>query len=91
HEFTSDETWGNYHRGVASGLVGNIPKLNEYFDELLRENDNGIEWRVELKRRADELKKMSNVDSNEFRTEIVNIINETRKLKKLNEMEIVIG
>jgi hypothetical protein len=90
HSFTSDELWGNYHRGVASGLTGNIRKLNEYFDELLNANDDGIEWRLELKRRTNELKEIANADANEFKEKIVNIIYETRKLKKLNEVEVII-
>ncbi|MDR1241608.1 MAG: hypothetical protein LBM00_02315 [Deltaproteobacteria bacterium] len=89
HKFTSDELWGNYHRGVMSGLMGNIRKLNEYFDGLLNVTDNGIQWMLELKRRVNELKEIANVDANKFREKIVNIIYETRKLNKLNEMEII--
>ena len=90
HKYHSDSLWGNYHRGIISGLIGNTSNLNKYFDKLLKEPENNIEWIIKLKKEVEELKNVGNNNVAEFIVKIKAIITETRKLKKLEELEIII-
>ena len=90
HNFTSDNFWGNYHKGIISGLVYNINNLNKYFSKILNENDENIGWRIELKNKTNELRKIANDDINKFREKIIDLIKDTRKLKKLDENVVII-
>ena len=88
HEFTSDNLWGNYHKGTICGLTGDQSGLTEYYNKLLTV-DHDVSWANELKNRVTELKEISpNID--EFRQRISEIIHETRELKKLKKLEIEI-
>ena len=86
HNFTNDELWGNYHKGVICGLTKDINGLNKYFEKLLLV-DHDVEWANDLKSRVKELKEIAS-DNSKFRAEILKIILEARKLKKLKSMEI---
>jgi hypothetical protein len=86
YNFTSDELWGNYHRGVICGLVGDMNGLNKYFDMLLAEKHN-VEWANNLKAKVTELKKIS-TNNSKFRAEILETVLESRKLKGLKIMQI---
>jgi hypothetical protein len=90
NNYTSDSLWGNYHRGIISGLNGKINNLHKYFNKLLNEPDNNIEWIKELQKTTKELKDLADNNVNDFIEKIKNIIIETRKLKKLEEKEIII-
>ena len=89
HTFTSDDLWGDYHRGIISGLIGNMNRMNKCFNKLLTVNDN-TEWIIELKQNIKELIEISNNKENKFKETIIDLIKETRKAKRLIEMEIII-
>ncbi len=89
HNFTSEEFWGNYSKGIICGLTNDFNELNQYFDKLLNEN-HPVKWVEELKENTNYLKtKSSNQEI--FTNEILKIIIETRKSKKLSEMEILLN
>jgi hypothetical protein len=88
NEYTSDNLWGNYHRGIVSGLIKNKTNLNKYFNKLLEEPENDINWIIELKKQTKELSDLGNKNIEEFSDRIKKIITETRKLKKLDIKEI---
>ena len=90
NNYTSDSLWGNYHRGIISGLNKEINNLHKYFNKLLNEPDNNIEWIKELQKGTRELKDLADNNVNNFIERIKKIIIETRKLKKLEEKEIII-
>jgi hypothetical protein len=88
HNFTSDDIWGNYHKGTICGLAGDFDKMNKCFDDLLKiENDMQIQWIENLKENVKYLQSKT-CDLELFKAKILKIIAETRKLKKLPEMEI---
>ncbi|MCL1992794.1 MAG: hypothetical protein FWG66_07590 [Spirochaetes bacterium] len=89
-QYTSDDFWGNYHRGIISGLVGNMDNLKKYFEKILNEPDDNIGWRIELKKNIKELKALAEKDSSNFNEKIKGIIKEARKRKNLDEKEIII-
>jgi len=79
---------GNYDRGIISGLNGKKHNLNKYFNKLLEaEDERG--YFEDLKKHTQELKDIAN-NTDDFIQKIKQIIIETRKLKKLDEMEIII-
>ncbi len=86
HNFTSDTLWGNFHKGIICGLTNNIQGLIKYFDALLLV-DHDVEWANDLKSKVRELKEIASNNS-KFKTEILRTILESRKLKKLKDMEI---
>ncbi|MDR2578995.1 MAG: hypothetical protein LBC70_09370 [Chitinispirillales bacterium] len=90
YEYTSDDLWGNYHRGIISGIVGNKNNMNKYFNKLLNENNNNFEWIIELMKRVKELKDIGNNNLGEYIEKIKAIIKETRKLNRLDEIEIIL-
>jgi hypothetical protein len=85
YEFHANTFWGNYHRGIISGLNGNINNLNEYFNKLLAEDY----VKDELENKVKELQKIANDNITGFTKAVTDIIKETRKLKKLEEKEII--
>ncbi len=86
HIFTSEEFWGNYHKGTICGLTNDFDKLNKYYQKLLKET-YPVEWVNELKREVERLR--SKIQSQEqFTEEIIGTIKRTRTLKKLPEIEI---
>jgi len=90
NKYHGNSLWGNYHRGIVSGLIGNTNSLNNYFNELLKIPDNNIEWIKTLKKQVEELKILGNESIEEFISKIKEIIIETRRLKKLEAIEIII-
>ena len=101
YNFSSEELWGNYHKGTICGLTGNFDELNKFYSDLLKVDSTKqwtcgntgvvhsthIEWIDELKENVKYLlKKTSSLDI--FKAEVLNIIAETRRLKKLSEVEI---
>lgn len=88
HKFTSENIWGSYHKGIICGLTGNINGLNKYFERLLQFED-GAPFMVVLKDRTKKLKDVA-TDKDKFIQHIHDIITETRKLKKLKELQIII-
>jgi hypothetical protein len=88
HNFTSDEFWGNYSKGIISGLTNNFDAMNKYFDKLLNRNHN-VKWVDELKDFTNHLKSKC-LNQEVFTNEILKVITETRKSKKLPEMEIIL-
>ena len=88
HNFQNDDLWGNYHKGTICGLAGDFDKMNKYFNDLLKvENDMQLQWIEDLKENVKHLQSKT-YDLELFKAEKLNIISETRKLKKLPEMEI---
>ena len=90
YRFINDELWGNYHKGIISGLVGNLNNLNIFFQKLLDTNYENFDWIKELKNKTSHLKEIANNNKNNFKKEIIEIIKETRNEKKLDEKEIII-
>jgi hypothetical protein len=88
-KYTSDDLWGNYHRGMISGLIGNVDKINKYFVKIL-ENKESLEWVIDLKNTVRKLIEIANDNIELFNMMIIDIIKETRKAKKLDERKIVI-
>jgi hypothetical protein len=88
HEFTSENLWGSFHKGTICGLLGNINGLNNYFDRLLQFEDYAP-YVTELKERTKKLKDIS-IDTDKFKQHVYEIITETRKLKRLKELQIII-
>lgn len=86
--FTSERLWGNYHKGTICGLVGDSIGLTKYYDQLSAVNHD-VPWANKLKTRVSELRKISS-DTYSFRQRISEIIKDTRKLKKLKELDIEI-
>jgi len=101
YNFSSDKLWGNYHKGTICGLTDDFDGLNKYYSNLLKEDsmkqytdgNTGVvhsmrvEWIDELKEKVKYLlTKTSSFDL--FKTEIMSIIVESRRLKKLPEVEI---
>jgi hypothetical protein len=103
HSFSCEETWGNYHKGTICGLTGSFDELNKFYGDLLNVNSTvqavytnkgvvdtvHIKWIDELKENVEHLLTKT-TDLNLFKSEILNIIIETRRLKKLPEVEISI-
>lgn len=83
HQFTSENIWGSYHKGVICGLTNDFTQLSEYFQKLSNEK-HPYEWLNELKNRV----KFLVENQNRFTETIIEIIEKTRVLKKLPEMEI---
>ena len=90
HTFVSEEIWGKYHKGTICGLTGDIEKLNKHYGDLLKyEHRCNAPFIDELKENTKFIQsKASNLEL--FKAEILSIIAETRKLKKLPEMEIML-
>jgi len=88
HEFTSESLWGNYHKGVISGLLGDIDTSKTYFSALLNFNDErNLSFISDLKTKTQALVEL--VDkTDDFNSHILEIINNTREKKKLAEVEI---
>lgn len=86
HEFTSEDLWGSYHKGTICGLTNDIKGLNKYYDRLLAKDDNAP-WAKNLKLHVMELKGIS-VDIDKFRSKITDTIKDTRRLKKLKDLEL---
>ena len=89
HKFNSENLWGNYSKAIISGLIGNLEDTLKYFDKLSATEDN-TPWAKELKERVESLKKhMDNKET--FKESIKQIITETRGLKKLKEINILLN
>jgi len=88
HQFTSDSLWGNYHKGITSGLLGDVENSKTYFSALLNfEDGRDISWISDLKRKAQTLIEL--VDkTDDLNSHIFGIINRTRARKKLKEVEV---
>ena len=101
HSFESEELWGNYHKGIICGLTGDFDELNKFYSDILKQDSirqwtcgntgtvhsTHIHWIDDLKEDVKYLiSKTSSLDL--FKAEILQIIVETRKLKKLSEIEI---
>lgn len=88
HQFTSDSLWGNYHRGVASGLLGDVDNSKIYFLALLNyQDERNIPWIIDLKTKTQELVDL--VDrTKDFNLHVHEIITKTRAKKKLKEVEV---
>lgn len=81
YEFASNNLWGNYHRGIISGLNNDVKKSEEYFNRIL-ENELEYDWQIELKEKVSSLK--SNLkNTKEFKEQVDEIIKNTRTKKKL--------
>jgi hypothetical protein len=90
YKYHSDEIWGNYHRGIVSGLLGKNANMNKYFNKILKINEKVCaEWVLEFKNTVKQIQELANTDINAFKEKIISIINETRKLKRLDEIEII--
>ena len=88
HQFTSDSLWGNYHRGVASGLLGDVDNSKIYLLALLNyQDERNIPWIIDLKTKTQELVDL--VDrTKDFNLHVHEIITKTRAKKKLKEVEV---
>lgn len=89
HNFTSDEFWGNYSKGIICGLTNDFNEQNKYFNKLLNKI-HPVKWADQLKERTNYLITKS-LNQEEFTSEIIKIIIETRKSKKLTEQEILLN
>ena len=85
-EFASDSLWGNYHKGMISGLIGDFNSMKNYYKKLL-EVEHNVEWANELKERTKLLLENS-IDLEDFKSEVEKIIMETRKSKKLDFCQV---
>lgn len=81
-EFASDSLWGNYHKGIVSGLIGDFNSTKIYYESLLNVEHN-FPWVNDLKERTKILLKRTSSLEN-FKSEVEKIILETRKSKKLD-------
>ncbi len=86
HEFTSENLWGSYHKGIICGLLGDINNLNFYFSRLL-ELDLDAPFEKELEKIVIDLKERSS-DLDLFKDTIQSFIKETRGQKKLRDIDI---
>ncbi|SFN56512.1 hypothetical protein SAMN05421594_3264 [Chryseobacterium oleae] len=84
--YTSEDIWGNYHKGTICGLTNDLVERNEYYQKLLQADHPG-EWLNELKDHVNLLIADSG-HQDKFSGKIIEIISKTRALKKLPEMEI---
>jgi hypothetical protein len=95
------EIWRNYYKGTICGIADDFDGLNKYYNEVLKESSTKqwtdgnagkvhiayIQWIEDLKENVKYLlSKTSNLKM--FKEEILKIIYETRKLKKLPAIEI---
>lgn len=83
--FSSNDLWGNYHRGVIYGLNGKIKMAEKYFESVAA-HDGAYEWITDLKQKSDKLKDVVK-DTFEFRREMEEVIAKTRTEKKLAPQE----
>ena len=86
HEFTSENLWGSYHKGIICGLSGDIDNLNFYFNRLLNLELNAP-FEKELEKIVIDLKEKSS-DLDLFNKTIQSFIKETRGQKRLKDSEI---
>ena len=86
HNFTSEELWGSYHKGTIAGLTNDFDTQNLYFQKLLKEN-HPYDWVIELKNKV-KILTLKTETQNQFSETIIDIIKNTRILKKLPEIEI---
>ena len=85
-EFCSDELWGSYHKGTICGLTGWRFLQKRYYKRLLNEvRDAKLDFEIEAR---ESVSRLITYDLNTFKEEIKKIITETRKLKKLPEIQI---
>ena len=84
-EFKSENLWGSYHKGVISGLTGDIQGMLYYFNRLLSQ-DLSAPFEKELEETVRTLRSKSN-DLTLFRHIIEGFIQESRRLKKIKPME----
>jgi hypothetical protein len=95
-QFSDDEFWGNYHRGTMCGLTGDVDLAAKYYTALLetlhplqkQDPPKTVEWVDELKNTARGLLAQAGNQA-AFRTEVIKIVTEARKLKKLPDAEVV--
>lgn len=86
HTFTSENIWGSYHKGMICGLTNEFDKRNDYFKKILK-NTETFEWITELKNRVNFFTTDLN-KQNDFTEKIIEIIEITRRVKKLPERKI---
>jgi hypothetical protein len=84
YNFTSENLWGSYHKGVICGLTGDVAGMIRYFTRLLSQ-DLSAPFEKELEKTVLALRSASN-DLPLFRHLIEGFIQETRELKKLKKM-----
>lgn len=88
HEFTSENLWGSYHKGIICGLIGDNKKTNFYFNRLL-DLELKAPFEKELEKIVIDLKEKS-LDINLFKDTVLVFIKESRRQKRLSDIEIEI-
>jgi hypothetical protein len=86
YTFTSEDLWGNYHKGTICGLVGDQIGLCSYYEKLLSVAHD-VPWANELKVRTRQLMEES-IEHSNFVKLIQSYIVESRKLKRLKDLAI---
>lgn len=81
HQFTSDELWGNFHRGMICGLTNDPEGLHKYLNIVLADEDD-YDYILSLKEQALDLKTLVN-DQEAFHAKVNAVVKESRRLKKL--------
>lgn len=85
NQFTSNDLWGNYHKGVLSGLNQDFPSMSLCFQKLLSMKPS-YEWITELRNNTATL--LTKTHSFElFQETMTQIITNSRALKKLPKMD----
>jgi len=79
--FSSDTLWGNYHRGVVSGLCGDGAAARGYFDALLADPWDAP-WALELKAKTRELAALLDHDER-FEAAVRDLVAQSRAAKGL--------
>ncbi len=88
-QFTSAHLWGNYHKGTICGLTNKFSEMEKFYSQLINDpqDPGAAQWIVELKKQTAFLLSLS---KKEFHSAILDIIRETRHLKKLPETALMI-
>lgn len=81
HEFSSDSLWGNYHRGIASGLCGDAEAARGYFGTLMADPWDAP-WAMTLKEKARELVGVV-AETGHFEASVRDLVNQARAAKGL--------
>lgn len=85
HQFPSESLWGNYHKGTIAGLTGDMNLMNHHYNQLLKSEEN-IDWIHKLKSHTVHLQQLSK-NRGEFENYLSDLINQTRTLKRLNDID----
>jgi hypothetical protein len=75
--------WSQFHQGMICALAGSLDDANAYFMKVLESPDER-DWAIALKQSVNDVLNMVS-NAKDFKSYVCNIVNEARKIKKLED------